>query len=176
MSIKIKYVLSTMVVTVTAIVIYIILHELGHCLVAMGCGAKITKFSIMSASMAYEGGIFNRFQFALFNAAGALFPILVSFFLLCFYRRNRQGLVYHQFYFMFSLISIASLFAWILVPICSFFTEAPQGDDVTKFMQGTGFSPSIIAFGALLIILAMVFLLGKKGVLGVLIDIGKEVA
>ncbi|MDO9491762.1 hypothetical protein [Acetobacterium sp.] len=176
MNIKMKYVLSTILVTVIAIVVYIILHEVGHCLVAMACGARITKFSIISASMAYEGGVFNRFQFALFNAVGALFPIIVSFFLLCFYRRNQQGMVYHQFYFMFSLISIASLFAWILVPICSFFTEVPQGDDVTKFMLETGLSPLIVIFGALMIIVPMIFLMGKKGVLGVLINIGKEVA
>ncbi|AWW27461.1 hypothetical protein ACIZ62_17825 [Acetobacterium carbinolicum] len=176
MNIKTKYVLSTILATVIAVVTYITLHEAGHCLVALACGAKITKFSILSASMAYEGGVFNRFQFALFHAAGALFPIIVCFLLLFFYRRTQKGMLYHQFYFMFSLISIASVFAWILVPICSIFTEVPQGDDVTKFMVETGFSPLIVVFGALMIILPMIFLVRKKGVLGVLIDIAKKVA
>jgi len=36
-------------------VVYIVLHEFGHCIVVWACGGKVTNFSIMTAHMSYDG-------------------------------------------------------------------------------------------------------------------------
>ena len=49
---------------------YILLHEGGHALAAISCGARITEFSILGAYMRYEGGRFTAVTLSLFHAAG----------------------------------------------------------------------------------------------------------
>lgn len=56
MSAKAKVVLAVFISLVLIFPLYIFLHETGHALVAIGCGAKITRFSIASARISYEGG------------------------------------------------------------------------------------------------------------------------
>ena len=51
---------------------YIALHEGGHALVAVCCGARITKFSVFGAYTAYEGGTFTAVTLSLTNIAGML--------------------------------------------------------------------------------------------------------
>ena len=43
---------------------YVILHEIGHCIVAILCGASITDFSIINRSMSFTGGQFDYIQLA----------------------------------------------------------------------------------------------------------------
>ena len=57
--------------------LYIFVHELGHTIVAIVCGAEITEFSILGAHMSYNGGTFSKAMFSLFHAAGMLFPIIL---------------------------------------------------------------------------------------------------
>ena len=61
MDLKAKKIVYMFVSLVLAVPIYIVLHEGGHALVAVLCGARITKFSILGAYMNYEGGIFTSF-------------------------------------------------------------------------------------------------------------------
>lgn len=68
--------------------LYILLHELGHTLVAIACGAKITDFSIMRAKMSYVGGDFNQIMESLFNVAGMLLPVLVCLMFILFFNRK----------------------------------------------------------------------------------------
>ena len=51
--------LSIFASALLCILLYIILHETGHCIVAVSCGATVTDFSIFSAHMSYRGGNFT---------------------------------------------------------------------------------------------------------------------
>lgn len=162
---KRRFVLCMMGVAVLGTGLYIVLHEAGHCLVALACGAKITEFSVLGARMAYAGGSFNRMTGSLLQAAGLLLPIMTVFLLLCFYRRDRGSVLYHISYFVISLSSVSAALAWILIPAISLFAAPPAGDDVTKFMEISGLSPYVVMLGAVCIILLMLWFMTKRGLL-----------
>ena len=48
---KRKIFFSFVLSALLSILLYIVLHEAGHCIVAILCGATITEFSILSAHM-----------------------------------------------------------------------------------------------------------------------------
>ena len=52
---KIKIIIVITLMLIATNMIYILLHELGHCLVAFLCGASITDFSIINRSMSFTG-------------------------------------------------------------------------------------------------------------------------
>ena len=56
---KRKIFFSFVLSALLSILFYIVLHEAGHCIVAILCGATITEFSILSAHMNYSGGNFT---------------------------------------------------------------------------------------------------------------------
>ena len=59
MNLKVKKILSLLASAVLMVPAYILLHEGGHALVAVLCGARITEFSVLGAYMGYEGGVFT---------------------------------------------------------------------------------------------------------------------
>lgn len=71
-SLKAKKIISLFASIICTIPIYLILHEGGHALIAILCGARITEFSILGAYMLYEGGIFPSITLSLFHAAGMI--------------------------------------------------------------------------------------------------------
>lgn len=75
---KALYMLKILLAAFIDIVLYIILHEGGHALIAVSCGAKVTAFSIVGAYTSSEGGNYTQTTLSLLNLAGVIFPIIVS--------------------------------------------------------------------------------------------------
>lgn len=112
-----KLVLHIFVAAILTVVLYILLHEGGHALVAVACGARITRFSILGAYVVSVGGNYNVFTGSLRIAAGAVLPVLLSTLWLLLFKRNRQGSFYKAFSLLFTIMPLMSLWAWILAPI-----------------------------------------------------------
>ena len=53
MNLKVKKILSLFASILILIPLYVALHEGGHALTAVLCGARITQFRILGAYMAY---------------------------------------------------------------------------------------------------------------------------
>jgi hypothetical protein len=172
---KVFFVLAVIFTAFITTLIYVTLHELGHSLVAAACGAHITEFSLIKARMSYAGASFTQMTEALFNAAGAILPLLAAAVSLFFYRRNTPGAVYHIAYLFFTLISTASVLAWVIIPTAALFSQSPTGDDVTKFLLSSGLPPLVVAAGALLIILLMLVWIFYKGLPSAFVQVIKTV-
>ena len=67
-----------------------------------------------------------------------------------------------------------SLLAWVIVPFISLFALPPPGDDATNFLNITGLNPLTVMITALLIIIALVFLIYKRGLIGKIKEINYE--
>lgn len=78
MDLNTRKILSLFASILFTIPVYIILHEGGHALIALSCGARITEFSILGAYMRYGGGTFTALTLSLFYIAGMLLPVLIS--------------------------------------------------------------------------------------------------
>ena len=65
MNLKVKKILSLFASILILIPLYVALHEGGHALTAVLCGARITQFRILGAYMAYEGGRFTSLTYSL---------------------------------------------------------------------------------------------------------------
>ena len=85
-NLKVRKILAVLLSVACMIPLYVVLHEGGHALVAVMCGARITKFSILGAYMNYEGGQFSAAMFSLFHAAGMLLPLLAAILYMIAYR------------------------------------------------------------------------------------------
>lgn len=67
---KLRFGFAVLAMMLVSIVMYIIIHESGHALVAALCGADNVKISILSSITWYTGGSFTAITEALFNVAG----------------------------------------------------------------------------------------------------------
>ncbi len=145
--------------------LYVFMHELGHTIVAIGCGAEITEFSILKAHMSYNGGVFSRAMFSLFHAAGVLFPIILTVPIIIAYKRGKKSVLYHCCYMTICLWGVSPLLAWLIVPVVSMVSSPPQGDDAAKFIMSSGWHPMIVFAYALIILVGMLVLIVKKGII-----------
>ena len=144
---KILYLLFSLIISLPA---YIILHEGGHALVAVLCGARITEFSLIGAYMSYDGGVFSPAMYSLFHCAGMLLPVMAAIIYMLAYRAS-GGLFCRIFSFVFLLLPFGSILSWVFVPILYMAGCAPQSDDVTKFIISSGFEPWVVATVAVLL-------------------------
>ena len=141
MDLNTRKILSLFASILFTIPVYIILHEGGHALIALSCGARITEFSILGAYMRYEGGTFTALTLSLFYIAGMLLPVLISIAYMLLYRDAAQSVFYRIFSFLFPLILTAPALAWGIVPLLYLSDQAPPGDDVTGFIESSGCCP-----------------------------------
>lgn len=151
MDLKARKIVYMFVSLLLAVPIYIVLHEGGHALVAVLCGARITKFSILGAYMNYEGGIFTPVTFSLFHCAGMLLPVLVSLLLILAYRSGSSRMLHRIFSFFFLLPPVGSILAWVIVPVLRLSGNPPQGDDIVKFIGSSGLNPWAVSLSSLLL-------------------------
>lgn len=165
MNLKIKTILSLFVSILFVIPIYIVLHEGGHTLIAVFCGARITKFSLWGAYMSYEGGTFTSTTFSLVHIAGMLIPVLVAIIYMLTYRSNVISIPYRIFSYIFVLVPICSVLTWVFIPILYLADKAPQYDDVTRFINNSGLSPWIVLFAAIIIFACCIFIAWKKKII-----------
>ena len=66
---------------------------------------------------------------------------------------------------MFLLITAAPTLAWVIVPVLYLFDQAPQGDDVTKFINSSGLSPWAVLLGAMALLFLCFTLAWKKKII-----------
>lgn len=164
-NLKAKKIISLFASIICTIPIYLLLHEGGHALIAILCGARITEFSILGAYMLYEGGIFPSITLSLFHAAGMLLPVLAAIIYMLTYQDKIACIFYRIFSFIFSLITVAPILAWVIVPIFYLADKAPQSDDVTKLIDSSGLSPWAVLLGAIVLFCGCFFLAWKKKVI-----------
>lgn len=141
---------------------YILLHEGGHALAAISCGARITEFSILGAYMRYEGGRFTAVTLSLFHAAGTLLPVILAVVYMLAYRSGSRSVFYRIFSFFALLMPVGSILGWVVVPVLCLLGEAPGTDDAAKFIESSGLSPWIVLGGAALLFAGCLLLAWKK--------------
>lgn len=164
MNVKVRNLFIMLISIFIELILYIFLHESGHALVSLACGAKITAFSIIGAYTSSIGGTFNVVTSSLNSAAGMLLPVLVSFFYMLFYRKECGNVYYVFFSFYFVIASSGSILAWIIVPLTYLAGNAPVADDVTKFLSVSGISPILVMIFAFLLFAISILLAFKKGI------------
>ena len=148
--------------------VYIFLHELGHLLVMVACGARILSFSIFTASVSGAGGHFTPFTQSLLDIAGAGFPLLVSLiYVLFFFDGRRQGVFSRFFSALFVLIPVMGLLAWVIVPVVYLFGHTTGAEDVIHFLNHSAVHPILLMVLSLGVFCAFLGLAWKKGVFGV---------
>ena len=152
---KITILISSLLASLFTIILYI-LHELGHTIVALACGAKITSFSIIGARMSYDGGKFNQFSISLLNAGGMLLPVLLCLIFTLTFNRKITNALYIFFSSTFFVICTGSILAWVVLPFISFFSTLPEGDDVARFLMNSQCNELIVIFAALLLFAIMI--------------------
>ena len=100
----IKLILILMISAIARLFLYILLHEFGHVIVMLSAGEKITEFSILGAHVSGEGGNYTDISDLWKHANGTVFPLLISYFFLLFYRKESKNTVYRIFSLFFGLI------------------------------------------------------------------------
>lgn len=169
---KLSLILKLILMAFVETIFYIFLHEAGHALVAVLCGAKITSFSIIGTHTSSVGGNYTPITSALLHIMGMLLPIFIStcYILICF-NKNRKGEWYRIFSMFFWLIPAGSLLAWILIPIAFMAGDTTSPDDVIKFLNVSGIHPVIVMSLSVLFFAGFVFLAWKKGIIQIWLDI-----
>lgn len=177
MNIKLKLIGVLILSAIATLFLYIILHEAGHCVVAIACGAKITGFSIFDANMSYKGGNFSDLQMLWLHVNGMLFPLIISYVFSIFYRKEQTNRIYRILSYFTSIIPMFSSLAWVFVPILFLNGNAPNGDDCTKFVDifssRLNYSPLLVSAGAILLIALSLILIIRKKILKNFIDLIK---
>lgn len=173
---KTKVVVYFMLSVLISLPLYTLLHECGHLIVMLSAGATITDFSILTAHVSAVGGNYTIFSDLWLHANGAVLPLFVLLVYIMFYREKVESLFYHIFSYVFSLIPIGSLIAWIIIPFTYLKGNAPVGDDVTQFLNNfsQNYHPLIVSAVATLIIAISVTVIIKKGIIRKIISIVKE--
>lgn len=176
MSNKLRFFFTMIAIAFVSIIMYIFVHESGHALVAILCGASNVRISIVSAHTWWMGGSFTAGTEALSNVAGAALPVCVSWTAMIFYSKEHKSFVYHMIYFLFFVISISSMLAWVVIPAYSIFASFPdQSDDVVKFLNTSGISHVIVSLGGVIVILFSIFIAARKQLLKDLIQLAKDI-
>ena len=149
-----------------SILLYIILHELGHVIVLLLVDADITEFSILSAHVSYIGGNWTDMSDKWMHLNGVLFPLIVSAVYIMLYRKENANRYYRLISGIFVLMPISSLLAWVFIPILYIFGQAPESDDVYKFLYNFCFDyPAyLVSICAIVAMCCSVYLAVKKGV------------
>lgn len=160
---RLVFVLSSIFGMFAALALYIALHEGGHALVALLCGARVTAFSILNAFMAYEGGSFGAFTAPLFHAAGMLLPVCLALAFLLACKRKPKRLFPRLFIFYACALPLFSVLAWVFGPLTFLLGAAPAGDDVTRFLRQSSAPPLLVALAALLLFGAYAAVFVKSG-------------
>lgn len=161
---SIGYILLSAGITVF---LYILLHELGHTMVMLLAGATITDFSIFTAHVSAVGGNYTNLSNMWLQANGALLPLIISYFYMLLYQKGNTKSLYRIFSYMVTLIPIASMLTWVIIPIAYLHRKAPINDDVTNFLTVfcENYHPLIVSATATALIGISIALMIKKRVI-----------
>lgn len=161
---------------ILTLILYIFLHESGHCIVALACGARIVEFSILTAHMASVGGRFTYWSALWHHANGLLFPLILSYVHMVFYQKKNTNQLYRIFSYFWAIISFFSIFPWFLIPIFYLCGYAPAGDDCTKFLIifSLKYHPIFVSIGAVILMSISLLLMNKKHIITNFLNLMRE--
>lgn len=147
-----------------ALIVYIFLHEFGHCIVMLSAGATIDDFSILTAHVSGTGGEYTDFSRMWMHANGALLPLLAAYAWMLFYRSGSKKTFYRLFSYVFGLIPTTSLLVWVFIPFLYMSGNAPAVEDATKFLNdfSQAFHPLTVSAAAAIMIGTGIVLMVKK--------------
>lgn len=157
----------TLLSAVSALFLYIFLHESGHLIVMLSAGATVTSFRILTAHVSAMGGEYTTLSSLWLHANGAILPMVAAFVYMLVYRKDCRKSFYRIFSFFVSLIPTASMLAWVILPFLFLQGNAPAKDDVTHFLNifSDLFHPLIVSAVSAAIIVISITLIYKKGIL-----------
>ena len=164
---KIKSTGYTLLSVGITVFLYIVLHEFGHTIVMLSAGATITNFSIFTAHVSAVGGNYTNVSSMWMHVNGALLPLIISYFYILLYQKDNTKSLYRIFSYMFTLIPMASILAWVIIPFAYLQGKAPINDDVTNFLTifCENYHPLIVSATAAVLIGIGIVLMIKKRVL-----------
>ena len=147
--------------------LYVFLHESGHMIVMLSAGAAIADFSILTAHVSADGGNYTNLSNMWLHSNGALFPLLFSYLYALLYQKGSKKSFYRIFSYIVTLVPVASLLAWVILPFVYLRGNAPVNDDVTKFLTlfCEKYHPLIVSAAAVVLIGIGVALMIKKRVI-----------
>ena len=134
------------------LLIYTVLHESGHALVAILSGASVREFNINFFNISSHVGLTSDIKpswLPAFNIAGVGMPLLVWLVLVLAASKNTSWIL-RMIKFLSSVIVLFSLLPWIVIPFLVMAHNLPN-DDSTSFIIHSGIYPPLVAIGALLI-------------------------
>lgn len=137
-----------------ALVVYTLLHEVGHVLVGMIFGQTWTVLEVnLLALSAHVGlvGELTQAQRALQSVAGAALPLMIWIIFICAVPRRSSYLV-ELLKCIATVTVLSTLLAWIALPMLYRFGQAPI-DDVSNFLDYSGVEPLVLSSSVLLIYL-----------------------
>lgn len=144
--------------------IYPFVHELGHSIAVIFAGGKVTGIvlGLFSAHMNYDG-VLNASANGIVSIMGMLLPYLCFLIYITFVKKNASPLVQKLKWGSFFVI-MGSITVWIVLPIMSYFSPLPKGDDVTQALKRLGCEPYVITvFATMLFVLCLAIFLRKAG-------------
>lgn len=169
---KAKLLLQLLAAAGIEILVYIFLHESGHALIAVCCGAKIVSFQIIGASVTSIGGTYTVFTQSLLSLAGMALPLFISVcYMLFVYRNNKTNQFYRLFSMFFSLFPVITLLAWVFVPFAYLAGDTTNPDDVIQFLNASALHPLLVVFLSLVLFCGLIFLSWKKGLLQIWLNL-----
>ncbi len=161
---SIGYILLSAVIT---LFLYILLHEFGHTMVMLLVGATITNFSIFTAHVSAVGGDYTNLSSIWMHANGALFPLVISYLYILLYQKGSTKSLYRIFSYIFTLVPVISILAWVIIPFAYLQGNIPINDDVTNFLTVfcENYHPLIVSVTAAALIGIGIVLMIKKRVI-----------
>lgn len=156
---------KTVIILLSYIFIYALIHEFGHSLAVIILGGTVTQFdpNPLNAHMNYNGN-FTNIGYDFINIGGALLPWLLwlIFILLCPKKVN-STLEFVKL--TASVMILGSMLSWMVIPLLYIANNPPIGDDVAKFLNCSKLSPvfvSIMALGLFLFSITVIILRTEK--------------
>ena len=172
----IKFILTLLISAIATLFLYILLHEFGHVIVMLSAGDRITEFSILHAYVSGEGGDYTNTSDLWKHANGTIFPLLLSYVFLLFYRKESKNTLYRIFSLCFACPALG-LLPWFVKPFVYVKGTFTAGNDITQFLYNfsQSHSPILVSIAAAVLFGISIRLIIKKCVLRNIIDEIKSV-
>ena len=154
------------------VIYYILVHEMGHLIVMLSAGAKITDFSVLTSHVSSTGGNYTDGSKMWMHANGAVLPVFMSYVFMLLYQSERKRSFYRILAFILTVLPTGSLMAWVIIPFLYAGGKAPAGDDVTNFLEiWTKYrSPYLVSAAAAFLVIAGVYISWQRGIIPGYID------
>ncbi|MFW6025148.1 MAG: hypothetical protein ACOCRX_02290 [Candidatus Woesearchaeota archaeon] len=158
---KLKKVITYLLLTWVFISIYSILHQAGHFLAIILFKGKVTYFSINPLTHVNYLGTFSSFQESIIHISGFAFPYLIWLFLL-FFTSQKTKITVKRYIQIYSAIIMGTIIPWIIIPLSSSHNNTIPTNNITKFINTSNFSNSLILFFSLSLFIVSLFIWFKK--------------